>query len=153
MLMGSTNFAHILEKLPYAPPFLFVDGITRLNAQEVEGFYRFKGDSDFYQGHFKGAPVTPGVLLTECCAQIGVVCLGIHLLEESGTMNTIGGLALSETRMEFLKPVYPGEKVRVEGKRVYYRFGKLKASVRLYNEAGDLACRGTLGGMILKSAG
>ena len=150
MLMAETNFTHILEKLPYAPPFLFVDGITTLNAQEAEGYYRFRADSAFYQGHFKGAPVTPGVLLTECCAQIGVVCLGIHLLEESGTLGSIAGLALSEAQMEFLKPVYPGEQVRVEGRRIYYRFGKLKSSVRLYNEAGVLAARGIISGMILK---
>jgi 3-hydroxyacyl-[acyl-carrier-protein] dehydratase len=79
-----------------------------------------------------------------------VVCLGIHLLEDSGSLGNIAGLALSEAQMEFLKPVYPGEQVRVEGKRVYYRFGKLKSSVRLYNEAGELACRGTISGMILK---
>ena len=153
MLMAKTDFTHILEKLPYGPPFLFVDGITKLNTREVEGFYHFNKESDFYQGHFRGAPVTPGVLLTECCAQIGVVCLGIHLLEQSEGADSIGGLALSESQMEFLNPVYPGEKVRVEGRLVYFRFGKLKSNVRLYNEAGDLACRGTIAGMIIKSEG
>lgn len=153
MLMAETDFTHIIEKLPYAPPFLFVDGITKLDDSGVEGFYHFRADSHFFEGHFKGAPVTPGVLLTECCAQIGLVCLGIHLLEKSETLTNIAGLALSEAQMEFLKPVFPGEKVRVEGKRIYYRFGKLKSSVRLYNEAGDLSCRGTIGGMIIKAAG
>ena len=148
--MAETNFTHIIEKLPYAPPFLFVDGITSLTTEEAKGYYRFRADSFFYRGHFKGAPVTPGVLLTECCAQIGLVCLGIHLLEESGAMDSIAGIALSESQMEFLKPVFPGEQVRVEGRRIYYRFGKLKSSVRLYNEAGELACRGTISGMILK---
>jgi 3-hydroxyacyl-[acyl-carrier-protein] dehydratase len=151
--MAKTDFTHIIEKLPYGPPFLFVDEITKLNTREVEGFYHFKKSSDFYRGHFKGAPVTPGVLLTECCAQIGVVCLGIYLLEQSETSNSIGGLALSESQMEYLTPVYPGETVRVEGRCVYFRFGKLKSKVRLYNEAGDLACRGTLAGMIIKSEG
>ena len=149
--MAKEDFEHIIEKLPYAPPFLFVDRITKLTADEAEGYYRFRADSQFYEGHFKGAPVTPGVLLTECCAQIGLVCLGIHLLGKSDTLDKIAGLALSESQMEFLKPVYPGEKVRVEGKRIYYRFGKLKSLVRLYNEFGDLVCRGTIAGMIIKA--
>ncbi len=148
MLMTETDFKHIIKRLPYAPPFLFVDGLTKLDSGQVEGYYRFRADSPFYQGHFKEAPVTPGVLLTECCAQIGLVCLGIHLLEREKHTGKIAGLALAEAEMEFLKPVYPGEKVRVEGKRIYYRFGKLKSTVRLYDEAGDIACRGTLAGMI-----
>ena len=49
----------------------------------AEGFYTFKEDEYFYQGHFKDNPITPGVILTEVMAQIGVVCLGIYLLKRS----------------------------------------------------------------------
>ncbi|MEJ2585434.1 MAG: hydroxymyristoyl-ACP dehydratase [Robiginitalea sp.] len=149
--MPQPDFSHIIERLPYAPPFLFVDGITRLDSERVEGHYHFRADSPFYEGHFKGAPVTPGVLLTECCAQIGLVCMGIHLQEGDLASGEIAGIALSEAQMEFLQPVYPGETVRVKGQRIYYRFGKLKSAVRLYNEAGVLACRGTLAGMIKRA--
>ena len=45
MLMAETNYTHIIEKLPYAPPFLFVDGITLLTAEEAKGFYRFREDN------------------------------------------------------------------------------------------------------------
>ena len=153
MLMPKNHFKHIVDKLPYAPPFLFVDGITALDSDRVEGHYRFRAESDFYLGHFKGAPITPGVLLTECCAQIGLVCLGIFLLEASGGYGKITGLALTESQMEFLAPVHPGEQVRVEGQRIYFRFGKMKSDVRLYNEEGKLACRGTVSGMFKREGG
>lgn len=152
MLMPGSDYTHIIDKLPYTPPFLFVDGLTSLDLQHVEGYYRFRAESDFYQGHFKEDPVTPGVLLTECCAQIGLVCLGIHLHEKTGSGSETARLALTEAQMEFLEPVYPGETVRVEGQRVYFRFGKLKCAVRLYNEHGILACRGTISGMFIKAA-
>ncbi len=149
--MAETDLENILEQLPYAPPFLFVDGLTHLDATRVEGHYTFRPESAFYRGHFKGNPVTPGVLLTECCAQIGLACLGLHLLgEASGSRPGNGAIALGSAEMEFLRPVFPGERVRVVGEPVYFRFGKLKARVELYNGSGHLACRGTLSGMIKK---
>lgn len=70
----------ILLHLPYAPPFLFVDALEYIDDAQVVGTYTFKADLPCYQGHFKGHPVTPGVLLTEVMAQIGLACLGIYLL-------------------------------------------------------------------------
>ena len=146
------EFAQILDRLPYGPPFRFVDGLTHLTPEVIEGFYTFQADSDFYRGHFKNTPVTPGVLLTECCAQIGLVCLGIYLSLEMGEGILEGsGVAMTESEMEFLKPVYPGERVQVRGEKVYFRFHKLKARVRLYKANGELACRGQIAG-IFKSA-
>ena len=114
----------ILEKLPYQEPFLFVDRLLFLDAEEVEGEYRFRKDSWFYRGHFRDRPITPGVLLTECCAQIGLACLGLY-------------------------PVYPGEKVRVKARKEYFRFGKLKSTVKMYREDNQLICKGTLSGMLI----
>ncbi len=152
MLMPEPHLENILEQLPYAPPFLFVDGLTRLDAERAEGYYTFRPDSAFYRGHFKGNPVTPGVLLTECCAQIGLACLGLYLLgEASGSRPGPGGIALGSAEMEFLLPVFPGERVRVVGEPVYFRFGKLKARVQLYNESGQLACKGFLSGMVKRN--
>jgi 3-hydroxyacyl-[acyl-carrier-protein] dehydratase len=73
----------IISKLPYSKPFLFVDELLQINENGVEGTYTFDGNLDFYKGHFKDYPVTPGVILTETMAQIGLVCLGIFLLNDS----------------------------------------------------------------------
>lgn len=148
MLMGQ-SYEHILSRLPYGEPFLFVDRIAHLDQDRVEGYYRFKPEADFYRGHFRDLPVTPGVLLTECCAQIGLACLGMYLMEISGHSKLRhASVALSETSMQFLHPVYPGEEVRVTGEKLYFRFNKLKASVRLYTADGTLACNGHMAGML-----
>ena len=69
----------IIQLLPYKPPFLFVEELSHISENGSEGYYTFKNDEFFYQGHFKDRPITPGVILIEVMAQIGVVCLGIYL--------------------------------------------------------------------------
>src|SRR5215216_6516772 len=70
----------ILNYLPYKSSFLFVDNISALSDDGVTGDYILKADSFFYEDHFPGNPVTPGVIITEIMAQIGLVVLGIHLM-------------------------------------------------------------------------
>ncbi len=142
------NFQDILANLPYAKPFLFVDELVDLNEEGAEGLFTFRKNSDFYQGHFKGHPVTPGVLLTECCAQIGLVCLGIYLLQQQQVFISGLQIGMSSSEMDFLLPVYPGERVRVISEKSYFRFNKLKCKVKMYNESGALVCKGVLSGMI-----
>ena len=141
------NFSEIIAKLPYSKPFLFVDEITSITENGVVGNYTFNENLDFYKGHFKDNPVTPGVLLTEVMAQIGVVCLGIFLLNNNINKNTL--IALTSNEIEFLKPVYPKEKVTVISEKIYFRFGKLKCKVRMINESGIEVCHGTIAGMIV----
>ena len=103
----------IIALLPYSPPFLFVDKLTKVSENGAEGFYIFKEDEYFYQGHFKDNPVTPGVILTEVMAQIGVVCLGIYLLKDELGMAEKPKIALTSNEVDFFLPVFPGEKVKV----------------------------------------
>ena len=138
---------NILSKLPYSKPFLFVDKIIRIDQDGVEGEYTFDENLDFYKGHFKDKPVTPGVILTEVMAQIGLVCLGIFLLNEKMSSNT--SIALTSTNIEFLKPVFPNEKVIVISQKIYFRFGKLKCKVSMKNDRDEVVCNGTIAGMIV----
>ena len=78
----------IISRLPYSKPFLFVDELLNIDENRVEGIYTFDENLDFYKGHFKDNPVTPGVILTEVMAQIGLVCLGIFLLNDRFILNT-----------------------------------------------------------------
>lgn len=137
----------ILYKLPYTEPFLFVDEILHIDENGVEGTYYFNEHLDFYKGHFKDNPVTPGVILTEVMAQIGLVCLGIFLLHNSFKSTTSIALTLSE--IYFLKPVFPKEKVTVVSEKVYFRFGKLKCKVKMKNEKGEEVCTGIIAGMVI----
>jgi 3-hydroxyacyl-[acyl-carrier-protein] dehydratase len=136
----------ILARLPYKDPFLFVDELLHIDENGASGTYTFDDTLEFYKGHFKGHPVTPGVILTETMAQIGVVCLGIYLLND--TLSTSAAIALTSTDIEFLKPVYPNEKVAVISEKIYFRFGKLKCKVIMKNSAGEKVCTGIIAGMI-----
>ena len=141
------NKEDILSKLPYSKPFLFVDELLRIDENEVEGTYTFDENLDFYKGHFKDNPVTPGVILTEVMAQIGLVSLGIYLLND--TFNETMSIVLTSTEIEFLKPVFPKEKVWIISEKVYFRFGKLKCKVIMKNEKGEVVCTGIIAGMIV----
>ncbi|WDF65881.1 3-hydroxyacyl-ACP dehydratase FabZ family protein [Flavobacterium sp. KACC 22763] len=138
----------IMAQLPYSEPFLFVDELLHADENGVTGTYTFRENLDFYRGHFKNNPVTPGVILTETMAQIGMVCLGIFLLGNDLGENTV--IAFTSADMEFLKPVYPNEKVTVTSEKLFFRFGKLKCNAVMKNEAGQEVCRGVLAGMITK---
>lgn len=137
----------IIAFLPYSKPFLFVDEIISINENGVEGTYFFNGTLDFYKGHFKENPVTPGVILLETMAQIGVVCLGIKLLNNQFSKNSV--IALTSSEIEYLKPVFPNQKVKVISEKIYFRFNKLKCKVSMFNEAEEEVCRGTIAGMII----
>jgi 3-hydroxyacyl-[acyl-carrier-protein] dehydratase len=146
------SFNSIISTLPYTKPFLFVDEILQVDENGCTGTYLFPEDSYFYKGHFKDHPVTPGVILTECMAQIGVVCLGSFLLnniqqENSATSGELQ-IALSSSQIDFFIPVYPGEQVKVVSKKEYFRFNKLKCAVEMFNKEGDLVCRGSIAGMM-----
>jgi len=140
----------IISKLPYQEPFLFVKSIDEVSDTSITGSYTFKASSWFYKGHFKNNPITPGVILTECAAQIGLASFGLYLL---GKVENIDldqvKLAMTSNDVEFLKPVLPGEKVRVEAKKLYFRFNKLKVAVNMFNRSGDLVLSGELAGVIL----
>ena len=136
----------IISKLPYSKPFLFVDELLRIDENGVEGCYTFDENLDFYKGHFKDNPVTPGVILIEVMAQIGLVCLGIYLLNDEFNNNT--SIALTSAEIDFLKPVFPKEKVTVISEKIYFRFGKLKCKVVMKNEKGELVCSGTIAGIM-----
>lgn len=138
----------ILQLLPYQKPFLFVDELLEITDSGVKGNFTFNEALDFYKGHFKGNPITPGVILTECCAQIGLVCLGIFLMRDEEIKTTDILIGMSSAEMEYLKPVYPGETVTVVSNKVYFRFQKLKCEVSMYNAQKEMVCRGTLSGML-----
>ncbi len=151
----------IQDCLPYSHPFLFVDYLEAVDDQGASGHYTFPADSDFYRGHFPEFPITPGVLLTECMAQIGVVSFGIYLynLDHPGARIRMVNpepidvsIALADTYIDFKSPVFPGEKVTVTSKLVYYRFYKLKCEVLMTKEDGKIACKGTISGVIFPAS-
>ena len=125
-----------------------MDELTKITDNGVTGNYTFKESEYFYRGHFKrNYPVTPGVILTEVMAQIGVVCLGIYLLREKFSDIKKPQIALTSNNIDFL-PVKPKQRVNVVSEKIYFRFNKLKCKVQLFNEKNQLVCKGYISGML-----
>ena len=144
------NSTKIIKNLPYQKPFLFVDELTEISENGITGNYTFKENEFFYEGHFKNNPITPGVILTETMAQIGLVCLGIFLLkDEILSEDKKPKIALTSNQIDFFLPVLPNEKVIVISEKEYFRFNKLKCKVKMMNEKNELVCRGTISGMLI----
>jgi 3-hydroxyacyl-[acyl-carrier-protein] dehydratase len=146
-------YNHILTYLPYKSSFLFIDNISSLDRNGVTGDYTLREDAFFYEDHFVNNPVTPGVILTEIMAQIGLVVLGIHLIiceniEAAITMDEGSFPLLTATDVSFFKMVLPGEKVIVTSQKKYFRFGKLKCLVEMRNAAAELVAKGIFSGVI-----
>lgn len=143
---------NILTHLPYKSSFRFVDNITLLNEDEVRGEYTLKKNAFFYEDHFVGNPVTPGVIITEIMAQIGLVVLGIFLVIKENEINSMQNDSafplLTSTDVSFYKIVLPGQKVTVISKKQYYRFGKLKCYVEMLDDTKELVAKGMFSGII-----
>ena len=142
----------VLELVPQQAPFRFIDEIISLDEEQIVGAYRFREDEFFYRGHFPGRPITPGVILIETMAQIGVVAYGMYLLacqrhvRPSQMKGPLSLFSLADG-VEFKGIVKPGERVIVRGKKIYMRRGALKVDVSMERENGEVVCVGKLAGM------
>lgn len=137
---------NIVNMLPQVAPFRFIDRIVELSSESISAEYQFRGDEWFYQGHFPGDPVTPGVILIEAMAQTGLVALGLFLLSREQPARTMRTL-FTESSVEFLDIVKPGEKVIINGERLFWRRNKLRSNVALRLVSGKLIAMGTVSGM------
>jgi 3-hydroxyacyl-[acyl-carrier-protein] dehydratase len=158
MLMGGFMVAdacvieEVLALVPQREPFRFIDEIISLDEEQIIGAYRFREDEFFYRGHFPGHPITPGVILIETMAQIGVVAFGIYLLAcqkkmRPSQMNIPLSLFSLADDVEFKGIVVPKERVIVKGKKNYFRKGVLKVDVSMERENGEIVCLGKLAGV------
>jgi 3-hydroxyacyl-[acyl-carrier-protein] dehydratase len=142
----------ILDLVPQKAPFRFIDEIISLDEEQIVGAYRFRDDEYFYRGHFPGRPITPGVILIETMAQIGVVAYGMYLLacqrhvRPSQMKEPLSLFSLADD-VEFKGIVKPGERVIVKGRKIYMRRGALKVDISMERENGEVVCVGKLAGM------
>jgi 3-hydroxyacyl-[acyl-carrier-protein] dehydratase len=141
--------AQVLAALPQQEPFRFIDEILELDADHIVATYRFRPEADFYRGHFPGNPVTPGVILIESMAQVGIVALGIYLLSLEGSgydaekMMTL----FTDVNVDFGGLVRPGERVTIAARKVFWRRRKLRSEAEMKTDDGSVVCSGTVSGM------
>ena len=143
------KYEDIIRILPHRYPFLLVDKIIEMEMGErVVGIKNVTANEPFFQGHFPGNPIMPGVLIIEAMAQVGGVLarLSIPNVMERGEMGEI--FFVSMDKVKFRKPVVPGDQIRFEaealrtGARVWKMAGKAFVDGDLVAEANLVAVIG-----------
>lgn len=123
------NAKEIEKILPHRYPFLLVDRILHINLEENEiiGLKNVTVNEPFFQGHFPGAPIMPGVLILEALAQTGGI-----LVHQKGYVKKIAVL-LNVANAKFRKPVVPGDALHlhVKGLHVSGNGGKIRAKAMI----------------------
>ena len=111
------GYEKITELLPHRYPFLLVDRITELEpGKRVVGIKNVSCNEPFFQGHFPGNPIMPGVLIVEAMAQVGGVLARLSIEDklERGDWDSI--YFMSMDKVKFRRPVVPGDQIVFEVK-------------------------------------
>jgi len=114
------DISRIMNYLPHRYPFLLVDRIL-----EVEGNKRIVGlknvtiNEPFFQGHFPGHPIMPGVLIIEAMAQVGGMLLMSHFEGQNFENKVVYFMSLDNVK--FRRPVVPGDQIRFELELIQFR--------------------------------
>src|SRR3954468_8302770 len=110
--------SQVTDLIPHRPPFLFVDEIVSETEDGLVARRTWRADEDFYKGHYPGAPITPGVLLSEAVFQTGALLMA-KLMSADSAPGAQGGVPLLSkvSDIRFRMPVYPGDTVTIEVKR------------------------------------
>lgn len=148
-MIATSTEQNILDCMPYRAPFRFIDDILELDEEHIVGSYTFKEDEYFYRGHFPGNPVTPGVILTECMAQIGLVALGIHITHATPDQMETVKILFSSQESSYYRMVKPNDKVIVKSTKLYFRLRSLKCQVTMETESGELIAKGIMAGVFV----
>ncbi len=135
------DYAGILQILPHRYPFLFIDGVTRIDkGLRIEAFKNVSFNDGFFSGHFPADPVMPGVLQIEAMAQACCILIALSFPDEAvGKRPAFAGI--EEAR--FRRPVRPGDQLRLIADLEKYRrgFAILKARAEV---GGELAAEATI---------
>ncbi|MDI6839912.1 MAG: 3-hydroxyacyl-ACP dehydratase FabZ [bacterium] len=118
----------ILEIMPHRYPMLLVDRIVKLEDDEVIGEKCVSINEPFFQGHFPGHPIMPGVLIIEAMGQVG----GFLLLKRVKDKSDKVVYFLKIDKVKFRKPVVPGDVLRSELKLLKYKGGLCVMAAKAY---------------------
>jgi 3-hydroxyacyl-[acyl-carrier-protein] dehydratase len=127
------DIIEIMKMLRHRDPFLMVDRILEYSENHVVGYKNVTINEPFFQGHFPGEPVMPGVLILESMGQVASILVAVRMgnqgqKEEGGMIAFLTGV----DRARFRKPVRPGDKLVTKAELTKVRGFAGKAKVKGY---------------------
>lgn len=131
--------SEIQKIIPHRYPFLLVDKIDEIQpGKKATGIKNVTANEPFFQGHFPGNPIMPGVLILEALAQVGCVAM-LSLDENKGKLGVFAGI----NELRFRRQVAPGDTLRLEAEMIALKRGIGKAKVKAAVD-GEIAAEGEI---------
>jgi len=143
--LKSLDVEAIKEMIPHRHPFLMIDEVIDLTPDvEATGIKNVTGEEDFFEGHFPGHPIMPGVLVVEAMAQTSAVLVIGTVGKQPGSVVYF----MSVDHARFRKPVFPGDRVMLHVVKDRNRgpVWKFKGEARV---GGNLVAEATFSAMIV----
>jgi len=129
--MKELNINEIQKILPQRYPFLLIDKIVEIEpGQRVVAIKNVSNTEGFFPGHFPGKPVMPGALIIEAMAQASIV---VYWSKYKDELAKIPDYYLVSVKVDFQKPVYPGDSLLIESKalKIIPKAGFVEVSARV----------------------
>lgn len=134
------NIQEILDFLPHRYPFLLIDRIVEFErTKRLVAIKNVTINEPFFQGHFPGFPIMPGVLVVEAMAQAGGIIMLAEIADREKKLVVFTGIE----RAKFRYRVTPGDQLRIEVKVLRFRTRAGRIEGKAYVD-GKLACEATL---------
>ena len=134
------DIQEILDLLPHRYPFLLIDRVVEFErAKRLVAIKNVTFNEPFFQGHFPGYPIMPGVLVIEAMAQAGAIIMLTEIPDREKKLAVFTGIE----RAKFRRPVTPGDQLRIEVEvlSMKTRVGRIEGKAYV---DGKLACQATL---------
>lgn len=136
------DIKEIQSIIPHRYPFLLVDRVTEFEpGKKIVGIKNVTINEPFFQGHFPGNPIMPGVLIVEAMAQVS----GVLGFKSGVSGKSVFFLSIEKAR--FRKPVVPGDQLRMEIEVLHNRKGIFKFSGKAYVD-DNLVCESDFSAMM-----
>ena len=134
------NIQEIMDFLPHRYPFLLIDRVVEFEpAKRLVAIKNVTMNEPFFQGHFPGLPIMPGVLVIEAMAQAGAIIMMTEIPDRETKLAVFTGIE----KAKFRRQVTPGDQLRIEVDVLAFksRVGRMEAKALV---DGKVACQATL---------
>ncbi|MGB9105597.1 MAG: 3-hydroxyacyl-ACP dehydratase FabZ [Terriglobales bacterium] len=123
------DITEIQRILPHRYPFLLIDRVVELTRRErIVALKNVTVNEPYFQGHFPGFPIMPGVLMVEAIAQAGGALLLTEIADREQNLMVFSGIE----RARFRRPVVPGDQLRIEVTVLAWRKSAVRMEGRIF---------------------